>query len=358
MNLTKIPGALVGALLMLLLPGCAGTVYESGEVKAPAEFAQLPASFTGELPCADCPGIRYRLNLFADHSYFLSRHYLDREPDSTFYELGGWALGADGRQLVLRSEAAEPVRFAVVDADSLRLLDRDGQPIGSELNYSLERTAHFERIEPRLKMRGMYQYLADAAIFTECLSRQRWPVALLADNATLERDYLAQRRQPGEPLLVELDGRLEMRPAMEGDRLLPTLVVEQHRGVWPGESCGSRFATEQLENTYWKLTRLMAKPVAVYGQQREPSLILRPEDRRLAGSGGCNRLIGSYRVEGKEISFALAASTRMVCPQGMDTEQIYMDVLAKVRNWRVVGQHLELYDAEGALLMRFQAIYF
>ena len=31
-----------------------------------APLGTLPASFIGELPCADCPGIRYHVNLFAD----------------------------------------------------------------------------------------------------------------------------------------------------------------------------------------------------------------------------------------------------------------------------------------------------
>ncbi|MGH7216346.1 MAG: YbaY family lipoprotein, partial [Nitrospiraceae bacterium] len=35
-------------------------------------LGQLPASFSGDLPCADCPGMRFRLNLFADQSFFLS----------------------------------------------------------------------------------------------------------------------------------------------------------------------------------------------------------------------------------------------------------------------------------------------
>jgi hypothetical protein len=47
-----------------------------------------------------------------------------------------------------------------------------------------------------------------------------------------------------------------MLPKMEGEGQQPTVVVERFVGVWPGETCGARFATERLENTYWKLTRL------------------------------------------------------------------------------------------------------
>ena len=67
-----------------------------------------------------------------------------------------------------------------------------------------------------------------------------------------------------------------MQPKMEGEGQQPTLVVERFIGIWPGETCGARFATEPLENTYWKLTRLGDAPITVASQQREPHVILNP----------------------------------------------------------------------------------
>ena len=43
-------------------PGAAGRDFSL--------LGRLPATFTGDLPCADCPGLRYHLNLFADQSFF------------------------------------------------------------------------------------------------------------------------------------------------------------------------------------------------------------------------------------------------------------------------------------------------
>jgi copper homeostasis protein (lipoprotein) len=131
-------------------------------------------------------------------------------------------------------------------------------------------------------------------------------------------------------------------------------VVDRYVGVWPGETCGTRLATEPLENTYWKLTRLRDEPVFVQEQQREPSLILHPENHRVSGSSGCNRLMGSYMLNGKEISFGQFTSTRMACPEGMDTEKAFFEALAQVKTWNVIGQHLELYDVNGQLLARFE----
>jgi uncharacterized lipoprotein NlpE involved in copper resistance len=82
----------------------------------------------------------------------------------------------------------------VIDPNTLRKLDLDGQDIESALNYSLTRMEQFEAIEARLAIRGMYRHLADAGTFTECLTWQRWPVAQEGDNTTLERAYLKVRR--------------------------------------------------------------------------------------------------------------------------------------------------------------------
>ena len=66
----------------------------------------LPATFAGELPCADCSGQRLVLTLFEDHTFRLRRTYLGVKEggDKDFYNLGRWARARDdGLRLVLRS---------------------------------------------------------------------------------------------------------------------------------------------------------------------------------------------------------------------------------------------------------------
>jgi copper homeostasis protein (lipoprotein) len=103
-------------------------------------------------------------------------------------------------------------------------------------------------------------------MFMECRSRRRMPVAQEQDNAALEAAYTRARREPGEALLVRLEGQIAMRPKMECKGEQPTLVVERFINVWPGERCGAPVATAPLEDTYWKLTRLGNAAVSV-GEQ-------------------------------------------------------------------------------------------
>jgi len=321
-----------------------------------APLGALPASFIGELPCADCLGIRYHVNLFPDRVFFLRTTYIGRGDNANFDDIGSWVLSRDRNTLILKGGREAPEMFAIKDRDTLRKLDVEGREIESLLNYDLHRTKNIESIEPRLAMRGMYRYFADAGLFTECLTRRKWPVAQEKDNAALESTYAKARLTTGEELLVNLEGQVAMRPKIEGQGAQPTLVVERFIGVWPGEACGARFSSAPLENTYWKLTRLGGKPVSVAAKQREPHFVLNNKTQRIAGSGGCNRFMGGYELQsGDRLTLGKLAMTFMACPEGMETERDFTAALEQVRSWKILGEHLELYDGAGAFLARFEA---
>jgi putative lipoprotein len=112
-----------------------------------------------------------------------------------------------------------------------------------------------------------------------------------------------------------------------------------------------------LENTYWKLTSLGGSPIVSASRQREAHLILQPANRRVTGSGGCNRLSGSYQLNGDRISLGRVASTMMACVDGMKTEQAFLKALGRAIRWRISGQRLELLDAAGTPLASFEAVY-
>jgi len=116
-------------------------------------------------------------------------------------------------------------------------------------------------------------------------------------------------------------------------------------------------STAALENTYWKLVRLGGTAVTVADGQREPHFILQPGEKRVAGSGGCNRMMGSYTLDGSKLTFSQMAGTMMACPEGMDVERSFHAALGKVATWRIDGETLELFDAGGASVAEFESRY-
>lgn len=109
-----------------------------------------------------------------------------------------------------------------------------------------------------------------------------------------------------------------------------------------------------LENTYWKVMSIGDDTVTVAEGQREPHFVLRPSSQQVGGYAGCNTILGKYELKGDELSFPGVASTMMACPQGMDTEKKFLDVMRAVSRWRIAGERLELVDSAGRVLARFE----
>jgi copper homeostasis protein (lipoprotein) len=143
---------------------------------------------------------------------------------------------------------------------------------------------------------------------------------------------------------------------MDGDAPAPAVVPLEFHAVWPGETCGTPLASADLVGTYWKLTRIGDQAVIPIAESREPHLVLNDEGR-VAGSDGCNRLMGSYEFDGPRLEFSQLASTMMACPQGMEQADQFRAALERVVRYRIVGSHLELFNDDDEMLARFEAVY-
>jgi copper homeostasis protein (lipoprotein) len=317
-------------------------------------YATLPASFTGVLPCADCEGIEYHVDLFKDGAFYLRAGYLGK-PGGVHYDVGRYALSTDGVTLVLQGGREAPLYFSIEDADTLRKLDIEARPIDSTLDYDLTRAEPFSPAEPALPMRGMFVYWADAAAFSECLTGRSMPVAMEGGYIDLERAYMGAKVDPPAAVMALVEGRIVQRMPMEGPGPVPTLIVDRFLRLAPGEECPPPFANAPLRDTYWKLTFAGGQAVLPVEGQPEPHIVLRSEEERVAGSDGCNRLIGGYSVHGDDISFGQMASTMMACPGGTEVASRFAGALGTASGWRILGRHLELTDAAGTLVARFEA---
>jgi copper homeostasis protein (lipoprotein) len=313
------------------------------------------AIFTGNLPCADCAAVRHQLELFPNGSYFLRRAYLGKGRDAFVDDVGRWTLSRDGSTLTLKGSRDTTLRIAIGKPDTLHVLGA-GKSTSSRFN-TLALTNRAAPLEPRLEMRGMFTYMADAGRFTECSSRQSWPVAKEGDNAELESAYLRARRRDGEGMLVKVVGRVAMRPRMEGEGRERALVVERFLDVRPGERCaGGGTTNAALENTYWKLSTLGDRPVTVRAGEQEPHLMLSSETGRMSGWAGCSGVSARYRAKGQSLTFAALMSMRATCAsKGSDLERRYVTALRNVNRAKITGERLELFDARGKLLARFEA---
>lgn len=102
-------------------------------------------TFKGVLPCADCPGIKYELELWNDQyadkgTYKMEMDYEDRDAD--FEQKGTWATikgeYADPVYVLTPDSVKESKTYFLFKTDSLIMLDNQMKMIDSKLNYTLK----------------------------------------------------------------------------------------------------------------------------------------------------------------------------------------------------------------------------
>jgi len=113
----------------------------------------------------------------------------------------------------------------------------------------------------------------------------------------------------------------------------------------------------EMQETYWKLTELMGKPVVMNeSMKKEIHIILKKEENRVQGFSGCNTIMGKYELkEGNRISFSGMASTLMACPD-LATEAEFNKMLGTIDNYSINGNTMTLNKAKMAPMARFEAV--
>jgi len=350
------PATLPAINLTMVRPGLApaATLLKTNEMEARivgAHGLALPETFEGVVE-GRAGEETWRLALAADQTFLLSRGLENSARDS----LGRWVADPTAGTLMLRDGAEMPLVLRPSASGALSVIDAN---TGETFSGALIR-ADAEVLElSDMMLGGMMTYFADAAVFEDCVSGLTFPVAQESDYLALEQAYLADRAAPGTPLYVMFEGGLAMRPAMEGqDRQM--FVVDRFIRTRPKATCTQQRADAALQNTYWRLDTLQGETFPMEASVREPHLVLETsEPAAFRATVGCNRMRGSYEVEGDTLKFSPAASTMMACPEPLDElERRLGDVLAKVANYAIKGETLVLKNAEGEPLVLLNAVYF
>jgi heat shock protein HslJ len=310
----------------------------------------LPATFEGRAVAEASDGGRMTLTLRPDGRFLLR----EVRGEERHYDRGRWYLSYGGGRLVLIGGLEGARRLAVESPERLRMLEGAGQEVDPEAGRELLRADAVDPIEDRSPMQGMFAYMADAALFTDCRLDLRFPVAQESGYLALERAYLGAEHEPGEAVLVTVEGRLTQRPPMEGSGTRETVVVDSFLNIWPGEECAPPLALVALEDTYWKLVEVDGQAVEVPEGAREPHIVLRSDGARLTGYLGCNQVTGGYTLDGERLETRELASTMMACPEGSDVESAFLAVLESVTRYEIHGERLELF-AEAAPVARLEA---
>ena len=140
----------------------------------------------------------------------------------------------------------------------------------------------------------------------------------------------------GAPTKVEI----ELQQAGAGRRVRPQAVA----------------AVGSLAGTSWKLVALGETPAVTPPDGAPASLAFEPAQRKIAGSTGCNRFMGSYTAgDGTAVKIDPNGMTLMACADAaMRQETAFLAALRAATSYRLGGGKLELLD-DDRVVARFEA---
>lgn len=117
---TKRPGRMGSPL-----PGSLGTA-----LYVAMSMDDVAGTYTGVLPCADCPGIETTLVLKSNETYRLETKYQGKDDEASYVEEGSWELKDDKVKLKGIKDASGTY---LVEDGYLVQLDMDGKKIEGAL---------------------------------------------------------------------------------------------------------------------------------------------------------------------------------------------------------------------------------
>ena len=211
-------------------------------------------------------------------------------------------------------------------------------------------------------MEGLYKYMADAALFKECLSGKYSPVAFEEDNEALEQAYLQDTTGSGEFLKIEVKGKIVKRPKMEGDGEEDVLLVERFIRMEGKKDCSEHQTNVPIINNYWKLMSLNGETVPTEKNEREAHILLKIGFNgvgELKMVTSCGIVMGRYKIEDQNIKIAFKddPSDATTCKDKM-MQGRFQEMLKNATCWKTEGERLKLLDETDAVLAEFKAIFF
>src|SRR6266478_6082329 len=131
--------------------------------------------------------------------------------------------------------------------------------------------------------------------------------------------------------------------------LLSLLLLGCEPAKKPVQSA-SQEQSVNLVGTHWFLEEIGGKPVI----ENSKATLTFPEGGRVAGSGSCNRFMGSAEVKSDTIKIGPLAGTKMMCDQpASDQEATYLRALEGAQKFAVKDGKLLIYVAGSDAPLRF-----
>ncbi|MDP5134718.1 META domain-containing protein [Rheinheimera baltica] len=302
-------------------------------------FVDTDMTFSGTLPCADCPGIAYHINLFRDGRFAARQEYIDRNQVNIVR--GIWLL--EKRSLHLVNQQQTLPAFHFLSNTQLAMLDMSGKPLLSNVNYQLTRETEFRKLDTRQAMLGIYTLSDNQASFTSCASGEMLAIANTQHHLPVMRQYQQDERLRGNDVIATMLGRRGQ------DDQANLLFIDKFEQFWPGAVCPDQIQPGKMQGIVWRAEKIANRYVP---QQLNVRVIFEQNDR-LYGFAGCNNFNGSYKQRSNQLNVQPLVSTRKFCADSSELESQFTQSLQSADRAEVNGDTLQIFK-NNQLILQFK----
>lgn len=353
-------------LMLIILNGCKSANEISKDFKS--VNTNYIGTWIGELPCADCESISYRLTINDDNTFTESSMYRGKSNEK-FIKKGKWEIIS---QNILKTKADDFEKMFLYADGKLTVLNKDGNEIKSsfEDKYVLtkEEKIIFSAIQQKLLEEG-YDFIARGnepfwslqidfqkemrfSSLTEISNFVTPPTeGMRAQDADVIRYHAVI--ESGEMFVTIIAGNCTDN--MSGEEFTHSVVVQIKRGndkeFKEFKGCGKYLADYRL-NDIWVMTEFagvkLSKDKFFKGL---PTFEFQLKERRLIGHTGCNSIRSSLEIKGNQIQFGKIISTKMACPEMEVENKIIQAISEKSLTYKIKDLTLTLEDDAGNLML-------
>ncbi|HEX9251864.1 MAG TPA: copper resistance protein NlpE N-terminal domain-containing protein [Ignavibacteriaceae bacterium] len=346
---------ILSAILFIIIIGCSSTPEI---VPDPKQVTFLTNGiWLGMLPCADCEGIDYQLNLKNDYTFKQKSVYKGKS-ENIFINEGTWGFVSDS---VIAVSGNEDYKMFIILGNDLVMLDKDGNRIES----NFEERYHLSKDDGSVKETKEVKPVPHVVEMNLSYYQEKFLNGI---------DFFARGNEPNWTLEIDLEKSMAFAtmydiklntPAVEGIKaqeadvtlysaktdsgeLIVTIIKDKCQDNMSGEyfpykvrieaktSNDSSYKTFEGCGKYLYDIRLhdiwVMKEMTESDLKKEKLMKGMPQfefnltDMRFAGHAGCNSISGPIDVVDNKITFGNLMGTLMACPN-MKVEKAVVNAL-------------------------------
>lgn len=328
---------------------------------------QVPGTYQGTLPCADCEGIQLQLVL-QDNGRYRRRMSYTGKSTLPKEDSGNWQIQHDS-VVVLAAGTPQQQSFAVALDGTLHMLHQpnDTMPSTSASFYTLQRA----RPEAEGSASFAYQTKRNSGTdFVAYGNEPGWSLKVDFDSAmsftSIQGDSvrfaIPEATEQGKEQRFEAETEagpvrvvITEEPCLDhmyGEDFTHQVTVTINQQTVEG--CGHYISPGAMAyEGRWLLTKIFGEDFSANDTTQIPRLDIRSEDTVVAGFTGCNRLHGTLAIAGDSIRFKSLMKTDQDCDRVVEKD--FLKALREADTYRVTNGQLTLLDNEAAVMVLAKA---